>query len=295
MARTSMRLRLTVVALLLWLVQPLTAVAQETDTTLAGEFAVTIASEDVPPELVDGASLIGRWRITFTEDGAYLLGRQDVGPLVNGRFEIDGNRLTLDEETGVLSCSSGEDGNVTANYEWHLTGDRLQLVAIEEPCAWRRLLLTTRTLSIFAACPPPQTVSLTSAVGTPTGEALGASKEDAVSMIVATQESLNPAIDTVLRQMSDCWATRTPDRFLNLLSQEFRASQQPDDSDDQLRFTLAMGAPIVWERVGDVDLVDATHATASVRQISGDAIDVVRYGFVFEDGAWRWDGTADNP
>ena len=56
-----------------------------------------------------------------------------------------------------------------------------------------------------------------------------------------------------------------------------------------------MGAPIVWERVSDVDRVSATRVTASVRQLSGDDIDVVRYEFIYEDGAWRWDGTSDSP
>jgi hypothetical protein len=287
-----MRLPLGILALLLWLAQPLTAAAQDAGTTLMGEFAVTIASEDVPPELVDGASLIGRWRITFTADGAFLLGRQDVGPLVNGRFETDGNELTLGEETGVLSCGAGADRQAT--YTWQITGDRLQLVAIDEPCAWRRLLLTTRALSSFAACPPEE-LSSAAAVGTPTGDPITISKGTPESMILSTQELTDLAIDTVLRQMSDCWATRTPDRFLRLLSQDFRAAQQPDDNADVRRFTLAMGAPIVWERVSDVELVDDTHATASVRQISGDNIDVVRYAFVFEDGAWRWDGTIDSP
>jgi hypothetical protein len=31
-----------------------------------------------------------------------------------------------------------------------------------------------------------------------------------------------------------------------------------------------------------------------VRQVSGDTVDAVRYRFVFEDGAWRWDGLADS-
>jgi hypothetical protein len=61
------------------------------------------------------------------------------------------------------------------------------------------------------------------------------------------------------------------------------------------RFTLRMGAPLVWERTSDVEVVDATHATASVRQLSGDNVDVLRYDFVYEDGAWRWDGTSDGP
>jgi hypothetical protein len=95
--------------------------------------------------------------------------------------------------------------------------------------------------------------------------------------------------------MSDCWATRDPDRFLPLLSQDLRTSQQPADDDDVRRFTLRMGAPLVWERVSDVERVDATHARVSVRQISGDNVVILRYDFVYENGAWRWDGMSDGP
>jgi hypothetical protein len=275
-----------IVALLLCLMLPLTAHGQDqgTNAPLQGEFAVTIAAEDVPPDLIDGASLIGRWHITFSEGGAYVFGRQDVGPLVNGQFEIDGDRLTLHDESGVLACAAGLDDGAMALYTWRITGDHLQLVATEEPCARRRLLLTTRTLSLLVACPPQAQVlaSATPAAGASPG----------ATPLVSNAASTTPLIDDLLRQMSDCWATRDPDRFLPLLSRDFRATQQPADEDDMRRYTLAMGAPIVWERVSEVDLSDATHATASVRQVSGDTVDAVRYRFVFEDGAWRWDGIA---
>jgi hypothetical protein len=288
------RLSLAIVLLLVWLAPPLAVMGQETEAALRGEFAVTIATEDVPPDLIDGASLIGRWQITFADDGGYTLGRQDVGPLVTGQFESNGEQLTLRAETGVLACGSGED-DATATYTWQITGERLQLVAIEEPCAKRRLLLTTRALSVFAACPPPGPVDTAAAAGTPTRETIRSASDEVGSATPATRAALESAIDNVLRQMSDCWATREPERFLALLSEDFQAMQRPDDDDDARRFTLAMAAPIVWDRVSDVDQVDATHATANVRQTVGDNIDVVRYEFVYEGGAWRWDGTADAP
>jgi hypothetical protein len=278
------------VALLLCLMLPLTAYAQdqEAHAPLQGEFAVTIAAEDVPPDLIDGASLIGRWHITFSEGGAYVFRRQDVGPLVNGQFETDGDRLTLHDESGVLACAAGQDDGAMALYTWRITGDRLQLVATEEPCARRRLLLTTRTLSLLVAC-PLQAHAQSIASATP---AAGASP--GATPLASNAASTAPLIDDLLRQMSDCWATRDPDRFLPLLSRDFRATQQPADEAGMRRYTLAMGAPLVWERVSEVDLSDATHATASVRQVSGDNVDAVRYRFVFEDGAWRWDGLADS-
>jgi hypothetical protein len=183
----------------------------------------------------------------------------------------------------VLACASGADDE-TATYRCDMTEERLLLTAIEEPCARRRLLLTTRTLFLFAACPSDVIERATPAAATHTGD-----------RSAPAPAPPDPAIDTLLRQMSDCWATRDPDRFLSLLSRDFRATQQPEDDDDVRRFTLRMGAPLVWERTSDVEVVDATHATASVRQLSGDNVDVLRYDFVYEDGAWRWDGTSDGP
>jgi hypothetical protein len=277
------RISLGIMALLLWLAHPLPVIGQVAGA-LQGTFAITIAAEDVPPELVDGASLIGRWRVTFNPDGTYLLERQDVGRVASGQFTTAGDRVTLRDETGVLACVPANDDEGPVTYRWEMTEGRLLLTAIEEPCARRRLLLTTRSLFLFAACPPLASERATPAAGTPTGE--GTSPASA---------PLEPAIDTLLRQMSDCWATRDPDRFLSLLSRDFRATQQPDDEDDVRRFTLRMGAPLVWERVSDVELTNATRATASVRQLSGDNIDVLRYEFVYEDGSWRWDGTSDAP
>ena len=95
--------------------------------------------------------------------------------------------------------------------------------------------------------------------------------------------------------MSECWATRDPDRFLPLLSRDYRAAQTPGEGDAERRFILTMGAPIVWELAGDVEITEGVRATAMVRQTLGDSVDVATYAFVLEDGAWRWDGIAVAP
>jgi hypothetical protein len=290
MARVATTRWFATLAFLFWLALPLPVIGQEPEATLHGEYAVTIAAEDVPPDLIDGASVIGRWYITFNGDGSYILGRQDVGPLVNGQFEVDGDRLMLLTETGVLACVAEDDGGAAATYTWQLNGDQLQLIAVEEPCARRRLLLTTRTLSTFTACPVQASERSDSGAATPraASETPSPGDEDDDSRL-----ALEAEIDDVLRQMSDCWATREPDRFLQLLSREFREAQFPADEDGLRGFTLAMAAPIVWDRVGEVSSLDETRATAIVRQTSGDNIDEAPYAFVFEDGAWRWDGAAE--
>jgi hypothetical protein len=281
-------------ALLLSL-SPGSVMGQEPESRLQGAYAVTIATEDVPQELIGGASLIGRWQITFGADGAYVLERQDVGALVRGQFQVDENRLVLRGETGVTACEAGPENDLAATYEWQIANGRLLLVAVEEPCARRRLLLTTRTLSPFVACPPlPDDRGGASGDGPPSGMTV----VPVGTPVSATSiSSASPAmeIDTLLKQMSDCWATRQPARFLRLLSAEYRTAQTPEDEDAERRFILNMGAPIVWDLAGEVAVIDDTHATATVRQTLGDTVDVVRYAFVFEDGSWRWDGTVADP
>lgn len=274
---------------------PLAGVGQEKEPELRGAFAVTIADEDVPPELIGGASLIGRWQISFEGNGVYEIGRQDVGRLLRGQFETDGSRLILREETGVIACASGADVDVAAVYEWKVETGRLLLSAVEEPCASRRLLLTTRALSSFAACPPLSADrGEASAVDEPrrSNEFPGATPGQGtpVAGTVPTEE-----IDTLLKQMSDCWATRDPDRFLQLLSQEHRTSQAPVDDAGRRRYELNMAAPIVWDLTGEVETIDSERATAQVRQTLGDAIDMVQFSFVLEEGSWRWDGIVDSP
>ncbi len=251
------------------------ALAQDGPEALAGAFAVTIADEDVPLDLRDRATVVGRWEIAFA-DGAWTLTRQDVGELANGRYDLDGDRLTLEERGGVLACTA------PGVYRWRLDGDRLVLAAIEEPCAHRRLLLTTRVLVASLPCPP----LAGSARATPPAGGEG-----------TPQPSIDAeaTIDDLLTRMSACWATRDPARFLALTSDAYRATVADGGPDAYRRFAIAMAVPIVWDRVEPVVLTDEAHANAIVRQTSGDHQDYGRYAFVFEDDAWRWDGVFGEP
>ena len=267
------------------IVRPAATSAQAPEDELIGDYAVTIAAEDVPPELIGGASLIGRWHISLDND-VYRLARQDVGPLLHGALDIAGERVTLQDETGVVACEPGPEGDA-ATYEWSVTDGRLLLTAIEEPCDRRRLLLTTRTLAAFAPCPNRPATS--------TGSFDPGSAATPAAAIPPDASNPEGAIDILLKQMSDCWATRQPERFLPLLSQEHRAAQTPDNEDAKRRYILNMGAPIVWELAGEIEPTGDARAEAMVRQTLGDTVDTVRYAFVFEDGSWRWDGAADGP
>lgn len=279
-----------VVALVLWLGLPMAAAGQAADGGLRGEFAVTIAPEDVPRDLLGGPALVGRWEIAFKADGTYVLGRQDVGAVASGRYGVDGDLVTLTDEAGLLACGVGIDGRAAVGvYGWEMTGERLGLAAVQDACAGRRLLLTTRTLSAFVACPVPVAAGAALEASTPPPAGIDAGSPLDFPRPPVTAAA---AIDDLLTRMSACWATTEPGRFLPLLSSGFRDSLISDGDDDLERFAIAMGASLVWDRVGGVETVDASHVVATIRQTSGDHEDFARYAFVYEDGAWRWDGTA---
>jgi hypothetical protein len=258
---------LAIASLLLLLIAPVSA--QEAEFP-AGAFAVTIAFDDVPPTLIDGASLIGRWQIAFAADGSWQRSRQDVGELTRGGYTVEGERLTLRDQAGVLACGGGEDEADLAIYGWRLTAEGLRLTAEQEPCAARRLLLTTRTLTPFVACPA------VASAATPVGD------------------DLTSKLEAVLTTMSACWATTQPDRFLPLLSRDLR-QRFTTAADDPDRLALVMNTPLVWDGAQDLTVIAPDRVAATVRQTSGDTIDVLRGEFVWQDGGWRWDGASDPP
>lgn len=125
---------------------------------LVGEYTVTIIEDDVPLNLIGGPGLVGDWKITFAPGGAYSIERMDLGTMVTGTYTVDGQTVTVTDEAGLLSCANPQpDGSSapTATYSWELIGERLQLQAIEENCATRQLLFTTRSLAFFVACLTP--------------------------------------------------------------------------------------------------------------------------------------------
>jgi hypothetical protein len=303
------------VALLVWLATPLAAIAQATDTaTIVGDYSVVIAVEDVPKDVANGPALFGRWRISFRADGTYGTVRIDIGPMVSGTYTVEGDQLTVTDESGLLSCGNAsivgdEPDAATGTYQWTRTDDRLNLVPIQDNCAGRRILFATRQLSGFVACATqaspsvsaPSTAGTPQADGTPVGTPI-AEPPPAVSTDTASPEPVPPqsdaeiaqAIDALLDQMTSCWATGQPELFLPLMTDAFRSQflQQADGTADPIAAlaSLMASTPFVWERTGDVDVIDPTHATALVRQAVNNQEDFVRYAFEFEHGAWRWAG-----
>lgn len=122
---------------------------------LVGEYAVTFTDEEIPITLVGGPSLAGDWVIVFAADGGYEVRRQDVGTVVTGVYEVDGQTVTVTDEGGVLSCAAPQAGGEpieTGTYTFEPSGSRLTLRVVEDGCATREYLFTTRPLGPFVAC-----------------------------------------------------------------------------------------------------------------------------------------------
>ena len=83
------------------------------------------------------AVLDGTWRLTVNRrsfsvaKGAMLA--------VSGTARIVGNRITFHDLGGPFSCRGAQ---ATGVYSWRVSGKRLTLTAVREPCTGRRTILT---------------------------------------------------------------------------------------------------------------------------------------------------------
>lgn len=263
----------------------------------AGVYTVTITREDLPVGLPGGPTLIGQWSLSLEEDGTYELGRQDVGVVAAGTYDVEGATLTLTEERGLLPCVTGVDSEgeslAEASYAWEVEDEVLTLTSIEEGCVDRRVLLTTRTLGGFEACStaplvlPGRDDGQPDATPNPTVDAVTTAAR-AIAQDEEGDADVAAAIDDLLRQATGCWAAGDPARFLALHSGEVldRLNAAVTLAEVQSQLAPAMQQPLSFERVGEIDSPDATHATAYIEiQIGGEAIPL-RFEFVLEDGEW---------
>ena len=312
-ARAAMMLLTTWLSLVIALASPFRAAGQAGTAPdgIAGEYSVALTREDVPADLAGGPSLIGKWRISFGEDGDYTVRRQDVGDLVTGTYTIEGDRITITDKGGVLSCGgvAAEGGAAaTATYTWDRVGDGLALTPVEEGCRARRLLLATRDLGAFVACLTAvdngQDAGATPPVATPeSGDPLDAIAEEIAGRATpadqdstrggSDQHNTETAIDELLSQLTACWASGDPVNVLPLFSTELRGelvqSLGPESTEEDLVDTLTplLAVPVTWERAGDVAVEDNDRASAVVAVRVDVDEEFQTLEFVFEDDAWR--------
>ncbi len=306
------------------------------DDSPAGEYTVAITEDDVPQDVPGGADLIGRWQIFLQPDGAYSLGRADVGIVVTGSYTVDGETITITDEEGLLSCvnavpTAGPDNPVeTATYTWDLGNSGLTLTPIIEGCQGRGILFSTRPLDFFVACNTTAVVLNTGAAADATpaatpedededeADATPEFNEDTVPVIDnpfgndddedeadadadqgdedqdssdISDEEAEDGIDSLLRQLSACWATQDPARVIPLFGSAFLDALQEEAGslqDVAGIFSQIIVVPINWERSGPVES-DGESFSAIVAVTIGGEESFQRYSFVFEDGQWLLD------
>ncbi len=268
---------------------------QEDPAAPRGVYSVTISEDDLPPGLAGGPALVGQWTLTLNDDGTYTVARQDVGVIATGSFEVNGATLTFADWTGVLGCGGVEEP-AEASYAWEAEGDELRLTPIQEPCADRRILLSTRSFGGFEACataplavlaaPPGPPVPAGTPVGPPVATPSLADEEG-----VPAGADTQAAIDGLLRQATGCWATGDPARFLALHSQRVLDEIAGMGALAQVASDLRMfmQTPVSFERIGNVELTDPTRASAYVEITFGGEPIPQRFDFALQDGVWLLD------
>ena len=300
--------------------------ARAQDDSPVGEWSVAITRTDVPVDIASSFSYVGRWRLGIEADGTYQAERLDVGAtVVTGSWTVDGDQITFTDEDGLLSCSNGAaapiiDDNIdTGTYSWVRSGKTLTLTRVDDACPGRVILLTTFSFSTFVACSTTP-MSMAELLGTPVASpiaeesAVSASPESVTSVLtpdaspaaVASPETApglastaSPVsmsagfaqeIDDLLAQLTACWASREPARWLPLLSTEFQDALMQSDPNFLETLTISMSSPIVWERSGDITIEAPNQISCIVKSTVGTEEDYQKFVFVFEDGQWKWNG-----
>ena len=81
--------------------------------------------------------LNGTWRLTVNRKSFSVA--KGTAFAVSGTARIAGNRITFHDLAGPFSCRGAQ---ATGVYSWRVSGKRLTLTAVREPCAGRRTILT---------------------------------------------------------------------------------------------------------------------------------------------------------
>jgi hypothetical protein len=275
----------------------LSQVAAQSDDRFPGDWSVTVTPGDAKDDVANSDMLVGLWRLTFGEGGVYTAERNDLGVLISGTWEIDGDELTVTDEAGLMSCSeAGNSGDGTLDVATGIyrvvedEDDAFRLEVVEDGCRLRVVLLTASSLTPFVPCP---------VVSTGLAALDGAGQTVYEPADGALDGTIDEQIDRFLDELTACWATGDPARFLPLLTDEYQVaflSAGTDEEEDPSRqaraLATAMGIEFTFTRAGDIREVREDEATCIVRTVIGGQESLGRYRFVFIEGAWYWDGPA---
>jgi ketosteroid isomerase-like protein len=102
-----------------------------------GAITVSLPESALPPEQVRNA---GEWWIQYGENGTHVVhhGEHEV---LTGTHEIRGDRIIHREQTGPYAC------DVPGTYTWNVRDGKLHFTAVEDACAERVAVLTSRPWS----------------------------------------------------------------------------------------------------------------------------------------------------
>ena len=118
------------------------AVVAVAGAPLTGSWSATISG--APSAQFDGV-----WKLRFTSSGSYVISKAGQ-TLVAGKATFKGVTVTFHDVSGPASCLGME---AIGSYTWAITGNKLRLKAVREPCAGRRFVLT-RTFARVKILPP---------------------------------------------------------------------------------------------------------------------------------------------
>ena len=278
--------------------------AQDSSDDIVGDYSVTITKDDALPSVANSPMLVAAWHIGFYQDGTYLAERIDIGPMVQGTYAVDGDTVTITDESGTLSCTQAStSGDATLDvaigvYTFERDDEGLTLTPQTDGCAMRVILLSSSELGPYTPCPvAPAGLGALATPMTPGTPVVA----DAATPITDPQSSsgdVDAQIDQLLASLTSCWLTGDVSRFLPLLTPEFQASflntgvETENPSQQSRALASAMGAPLTFERAGDVREVREGEATCIVKTTLAGQESFARFKFVQVDGGWLWAGPA---
>jgi hypothetical protein len=108
-------------------------------TPALGSSAASISPHVYSTKIVGAqpAVLDGTWRLTVNRRNFSVAKGTTLA--VSGTARIVGNRITFHDVGGPFSCRGAQ---ATAVYSWRVSGKRLTLSVVREPCSGRRTILT---------------------------------------------------------------------------------------------------------------------------------------------------------
>jgi len=109
---------------------------------LAGGWSATISG-------APSAQFNGVWKLHFASGGSYVISKAGQ-TLVAGKATFKGTTVTFHDVSGPASCIGMQ---AIGSYTWAITGSKLRLKPVREPCAGRRFVLT-RMFARVKVLPP---------------------------------------------------------------------------------------------------------------------------------------------